>query len=179
MSIYVTLCIILVLPMINIVCTLVFGSFILWFYGSTDKGSYVRIFLIGDIYIYIYMSCRSLVLFRHASCVCLVHASDHFHMYCLAGPPSSTSIYRILPRFQVASYSMFVTQIAFHARVSDPAIGGTYMTLLNTICNLGSNWPGTLALWFVDPLSSKSCEGVSDPSLDCDTKVQLEVSCMS
>ena len=70
---------------------------------------------------------------------------------------------------------MFVTQIAFHARISDPAIGGTYMTLLNTICNLGSNWPGTLALWFVDPLSSKSCEGVSDLSLDCDTKTQLQV----
>ena len=25
--------------------------------------------------------------------------------------------------------------------------GGTYMTLLNTVCNLGGNWPATLALW--------------------------------
>jgi len=27
--------------------------------------------------------------------------------------------------------------MAFHAKVSDPIIGGTYMTLLNTVSNLG------------------------------------------
>lgn len=27
--------------------------------------------------------------------------------------------------------------MAFHARVADPSIGGTYMTLLNTAANLG------------------------------------------
>jgi PAT family acetyl-CoA transporter-like MFS transporter 1 len=32
---------------------------------------------------------------------------------------------------------MFVAQMAFNAKVSDPAIGGTYMTLLNTVANLG------------------------------------------
>jgi len=32
---------------------------------------------------------------------------------------------------------MFVPTIAFFAKVSDPVIGGTYMTLLNTVCNLG------------------------------------------
>jgi len=32
---------------------------------------------------------------------------------------------------------MFVSQMAFHAKISDPAIGGTYMTLLNTLANLG------------------------------------------
>jgi PAT family acetyl-CoA transporter-like MFS transporter 1 len=30
--------------------------------------------------------------------------------------------------------------MAFFAKISDPAIGGTYMTLLNTIANLGSKW---------------------------------------
>jgi len=34
-------------------------------------------------------------------------------------------------------YCMFVPTMAFFAKVSDPAIGGTYMTLLNTVCNLG------------------------------------------
>jgi len=34
-------------------------------------------------------------------------------------------------------YYMFVPTIAFFAKVSDPVIGGTYMTLLNTVCNLG------------------------------------------
>ncbi|KAF3847998.1 hypothetical protein F7725_021026 [Dissostichus mawsoni] len=36
-----------------------------------------------------------------------------------------------------------------------PLIGGTYMTLLNTVTNLGGNWPSTVALWMVDPLTSK------------------------
>ena len=39
--------------------------------------------------------------------------------------------------FQVALYCMFSSQMAFYAKVSDPAIGGTYMTLLNTVSNLG------------------------------------------
>merc|ERR550534_220394 len=59
--------------------------------------------------------------------------------------------------YQVALYSMFVSIMAFFARVSDPAVGGTYMTLLNTLTNLGGNWPSTLALWMVDPLTSKQC----------------------
>lgn len=70
---------------------------------------------------------------------------------------------------------MFVTQMAFHARISDPAIGGTYMTLVNTICNLGASWPGTVALWFLDPLTYKSCQGGKEPNLNCDTMHQLEV----
>ena len=34
--------------------------------------------------------------------------------------------------------------------------GGTYMTLLNTVCNLGGNWPATLALWAGKNLLSTS-----------------------
>nr|XP_006637513.1 PREDICTED: acetyl-coenzyme A transporter 1 [Lepisosteus oculatus]XP_015216212.1 PREDICTED: acetyl-coenzyme A transporter 1 [Lepisosteus oculatus]XP_015216213.1 PREDICTED: acetyl-coenzyme A transporter 1 [Lepisosteus oculatus]XP_015216214.1 PREDICTED: acetyl-coenzyme A transporter 1 [Lepisosteus oculatus] len=60
---------------------------------------------------------------------------------------------------QVALYSMYVAVMAFHAKVSDPVIGGTYMTLLNTVTNLGGNWPSTLALWLVDPLTVKECQG--------------------
>ncbi|XP_041653351.1 acetyl-coenzyme A transporter 1 [Cheilinus undulatus] len=60
---------------------------------------------------------------------------------------------------QVALYSMYVACMAFHAKVSDPLIGGTYMTLLNTVTNLGGNWPSTVALWLVDPLTSKVCDG--------------------
>ncbi|CAF4973732.1 unnamed protein product, partial [Rotaria socialis] len=37
---------------------------------------------------------------------------------------------------QIFVYSMFVSQMAFFAQVSDPKIGGTYMTLLNTLTNL-------------------------------------------
>lgn len=41
---------------------------------------------------------------------------------------------------EVASNCMFVAQMAFFSRVSDPLIGGTYMTLLNTIANVGGRW---------------------------------------
>ncbi|KAK2716881.1 acetyl-coenzyme A transporter 1-like [Artemia franciscana] len=58
---------------------------------------------------------------------------------------------------QVAVYSMFVSVMAYFARISDPSVGGTYMTLLNTICNLGGNWPTTLALWLVDYFTRKTC----------------------
>ncbi|CAN9511497.1 unnamed protein product [Ophioblennius macclurei] len=65
---------------------------------------------------------------------------------------------------QVALYSMYVACMAFHAKVSDPFIGGTYMTLLNTVTNLGGNWPSTVALWLVDPLTSKECQGAMGQS---------------
>ena len=38
---------------------------------------------------------------------------------------------------EVASQCMFVSTMAFFARISDPAMGGTYMTMLNTMSNLG------------------------------------------
>ncbi|KAB7496938.1 Acetyl-coenzyme A transporter 1 [Armadillidium nasatum] len=38
---------------------------------------------------------------------------------------------------QVFANCMFVAQMAFYAQVSDPSVGGTYMTLLNTFSNLG------------------------------------------
>ncbi|CAL1142487.1 unnamed protein product [Cladocopium goreaui] len=54
---------------------------------------------------------------------------------------------------------MFVSQMAFFAHVSDPAFGGTYMTLLNTMGNLGGRWPPTAAFFLVDVLScqTESC----------------------
>ncbi|KAH3818059.1 acetyl-coenzyme A transporter 1-like [Dreissena polymorpha] len=65
---------------------------------------------------------------------------------------------------QVFVYCMFVSVMGFHAKVSDPVIGGTYMTLLNTVANLGGTWPTTVALWAVDTLTWKSCDGASNQS---------------
>ena len=45
---------------------------------------------------------------------------------------------------------MFVAISAFHARIADPAIGGTYMTLLATVSNLGGTFPRFFILKFVD-----------------------------
>ncbi|CAG0891145.1 unnamed protein product, partial [Darwinula stevensoni] len=74
---------------------------------------------------------------------------------------------------QVAAYSMFVAVMAFYAQVSDPAVGGTYMTLLNTLTNLGGNWPSTLMLWFLDNLTWKSCS--SSPDIDCYSEAGKQV----
>ncbi|XP_071841441.1 acetyl-coenzyme A transporter 1-like isoform X2 [Apostichopus japonicus] len=78
---------------------------------------------------------------------------------------------------QITLYSMYVAIMAFNAKISDPKMGGTYMTLLNTVTNLGGNWPSTVALWFVDGLSWKSCQGGEGEGLDCDWKEDAEV-CM-
>jgi PAT family acetyl-CoA transporter-like MFS transporter 1 len=71
---------------------------------------------------------------------------------------------------------MFVSVMAFFARISDPAVGGTYMTLLNTVCNLGGNWPSTLALWMVDGFTVKECTGGKDIPEDnmCDGASQTK-----
>lgn len=76
---------------------------------------------------------------------------------------------------------MYVACMAFHAKVSDPLIGGTYMTLLNTVTNLGGNWPSTVALWLVDPLTSKECQGAagqscgsSEEALVSDQRMRME-----
>ncbi|EKX43642.1 hypothetical protein GUITHDRAFT_110438 [Guillardia theta CCMP2712] len=60
---------------------------------------------------------------------------------------------------QVVSNVMFVAQMAFFAKVSDPKIGGTYMTLLNTVANLGSKWPTTIVLALVDVTTSSLVDG--------------------
>ncbi|KAK4820333.1 hypothetical protein QYF61_023566 [Mycteria americana] len=74
---------------------------------------------------------------------------------------------------QITLYSMYVAIMAFNAKVSDPLIGGTYMTLLNTVSNLGGNWPSTVALWLVDPLTVKECAGAQEQT--CGTAVAAEL----
>jgi len=62
---------------------------------------------------------------------------------------------------RVGIYAMFLSIMAFFARISDPAIGGTYMTFLNTLTNLGNMWPNSFTLWFVDFLTWKDCMSVA------------------
>jgi len=65
---------------------------------------------------------------------------------------------------------MFVAVSAFHARIADPTIGGTYMTLLATVSNLGGTFPRFFVLKFVDAFTVATCHPnakllPSDPSL--------------
>ncbi|KAK4536129.1 hypothetical protein CDCA_CDCA07G2154 [Cyanidium caldarium] len=53
--------------------------------------------------------------------------------------------------YQFASDSvMFVSTGTFFARISDPRVGGTYLTLLNTASNLGGTWPKPLVFFLAD-----------------------------
>ncbi|XP_050336198.1 acetyl-coenzyme A transporter 1 [Bactrocera neohumeralis] len=74
--------------------------------------------------------------------------------------------------YQVFLYCMFVAVMAFFAKISDPAVGGTYMTFLNTLSNLGGNWPNTVVLWLVDVLTWQECTHV-------DPKVAAQNSCLT
>ncbi|CAK7568665.1 MAG: hypothetical protein SEPTF4163_006663 [Sporothrix epigloea] len=58
---------------------------------------------------------------------------------------------------------MFVAVSAFHARIADPAIGGTYMTLLATVSNLGGTFPRYFVLRLVDYFTTAVCQpGAAD-----------------
>lgn len=81
--------------------------------------------------------------------------------------------------YQIFLYCMFVAIMAFFAKISDPAVGGTYMTFLNTLCNLGGNWPNTVILWLVDVLTWNQCisKDVDLSSTNtCSNKAEKDVS---
>ncbi|KAI6247249.1 hypothetical protein HI914_04145 [Erysiphe necator] len=52
---------------------------------------------------------------------------------------------------------MFVAISAFHAKIADPTIGGTYMTLLATVSNLGGTFPRFFVLKLVDLFTKATC----------------------
>lgn len=93
----------------------------------------------------------------------------------LAVVQSLSEYFFLLCYEQVTLYCMFVAIMAFHARISDPRVGGTYLTLLNTLTNLGGNWCQTLALWLVDGLTWKNCLGASISGLNCSSKTSAKV----
>jgi len=69
----------------------------------------------------------------------------------------------------------FVGTSAFHTIISDPLIGGTYMTLLNTFSNLGGTWPRYFVLKGVDYFSVATCE-LKDAGKDITIRAQECVS---
>ncbi|PCH36092.1 MFS general substrate transporter [Wolfiporia cocos MD-104 SS10] len=51
----------------------------------------------------------------------------------------------------------FGGMISFHSRISDPLVGGTYMTLFATFNNLGTTWPKFFVLRGVDMFTIAAC----------------------
>lgn len=53
----------------------------------------------------------------------------------------------------IVSSLQFNAQMTFFASRVDPAIGGSYMTLLNTAANLGGTWPASFIMWLTGKLT--------------------------
>lgn len=70
--------------------------------------------------------------------------------------------------YSLAAFGMHVLLTAFFIKISDPAVGGTYMTMLNTIDNLGWTWPHTLTLWVVEYLTLRDC------GIEANAEVRIE-----
>nr|CDS29949.1 solute carrier family 33 [Hymenolepis microstoma] len=121
------------------------------------------------------------LFFMHFTSIPLVYYVDYFktetpiNATTIIGNSSSISsdskvsmspyIYVILA-IQSSISSVFgsiihLSQGTFHARIADPSLGGTYMTLLNTLSNLAVSLPSTILLFFIDPLTWRTCENAS------------------
>ena len=61
---------------------------------------------------------------------------------------------------------MFVSQMAFFSRIADPTIGGTYMTLLNTLANLGTVWVTPVVLLVIDWVTTPACYASRSSSVE-------------
>ena len=76
--------------------------------------------------------------------------------------PVTTSYFMLILGTTVAgsfaSTVQFVGISAFHTQIADPVIGGTYMTLLNTVSNLGGTWPRYFVMKAVDHFTVSSCD---------------------
>ncbi|RKP28345.1 hypothetical protein METBISCDRAFT_20764 [Metschnikowia bicuspidata] len=50
-----------------------------------------------------------------------------------------------------------VSLCAFHTKIADPSIGGTYMTSLNTLSNYGGTWPRLIIFYLIDRFTVAHC----------------------
>eukprot|EP00917_Polyrhabdina_sp_WS-2016_P006203 GHVP01013725.1.p1 GENE.GHVP01013725.1~~GHVP01013725.1.p1 ORF type:complete len:118 (-),score=10.15 GHVP01013725.1:75-428(-) len=55
------------------------------------------------------------------------------------------------------SATMFVSQMSFFAIISDISMGGTYMTFLNTVANVGNTIATSSSLVLIEKLSIRRC----------------------
>ncbi|KAI0761684.1 MFS general substrate transporter [Trametes elegans] len=83
-------------------------------------------------------------------------------VYWFPQPPISAGFFVFLITATIAMSFAATIQFggisAFHTRISDPVVGGTYMTLLNTFTNLGGTWPRYFVLKGVDLFSVATCQ---------------------
>lgn len=64
--------------------------------------------------------------------------------------------------YSLCSNFMFVAQGGFFAKIADSRIGGTYMTLLNTISNFGGTYPKFFVFYLIDIFTKRGCVPIND-----------------
>ena len=89
-------------------------------------------------------------------------ASAALVVYSIPVDGMSPAYYALILVYQL-SYSMvqnmsFVSLCGYFVSVADARVGATYMTLLNTLANLGGTWPKSVALFLVDSLTLRRSE---------------------
>eukprot|EP00035_Acanthoeca_spectabilis_P002144 m.85399 g.85399 ORF g.85399 m.85399 type:complete len:467 (-) comp11381_c0_seq1:248-1648(-) len=69
----------------------------------------------------------------------------------------------------IVSTVMFSAQMEFFSTeaVGNPALGASFMTLLNTIANLGGSWPQPTVLWLVDKFTIKTIPCDKEMAYEC------------
>ncbi|EMR10750.1 hypothetical protein PNEG_00899 [Pneumocystis murina B123] len=76
------------------------------------------------------------------------------------GKINTEYFYIIILQNMISSFMntiQFISINAFHTRIADPIIGGTYMTLLNTVSNLGGTWPRYFVFESIDFFTKSYC----------------------
>ncbi|KAI1319286.1 hypothetical protein EDD11_004423 [Mortierella claussenii] len=95
-----------------------------------------------------------------AHLVCCIVAMVIVSSFPKDGVVTSTYFYMVLATTVTTSFTStvaFVSMGAFMTVIADPVIGGTYMTLLNTLSNFGGTWPRFFVLKAVDHFTVSTC----------------------
>lgn len=80
--------------------------------------------------------------------------------------------------FMFCVFAMRLAANAFFMAKSDPAVAGTYITLLNTIDNTGAMWPVSSALWLVEKITWRDCSTISHQTHVCTICTSLGSICI-
>ncbi|KAF9281063.1 hypothetical protein BGZ68_006859 [Mortierella alpina] len=108
-----------------------------------------------------------LAFFAHLAC-CVI-AMLLVYGFPADGVVTPAYFYMVLATTVATSFTStvaFVSMGAFMTVIADPVIGGTYMTLLNTLSNFGGTWPRFFVLEAVDYFTVSSCSVVNKEGQD-------------
>eukprot|EP01127_Copromyxa_protea_P012111 TRINITY_DN3119_c0_g1_i7.p1 TRINITY_DN3119_c0_g1~~TRINITY_DN3119_c0_g1_i7.p1 ORF type:complete len:401 (+),score=42.42 TRINITY_DN3119_c0_g1_i7:100-1302(+) len=129
------------------VVSFILEMLVMWFMNKKIQGSPLSLYLSG----YSLMLVWALMSILAAWVITPEYAGEEIvggGVFVLSG---------FLLGFRVLAMIMFLCLGSFFTSISDSSIGGTYLTLVNTVTNLGGTWPQTIIPAAVDWLSLSYC----------------------